>query len=220
MRFIPTKFHAPLDYIVGAALIAAPWIFQFSEHTAATVVPIILGIGLIAYSLFTNYELGIWKVAPMAVHNLIDIAAGALLAGFVVCGIGIGLANPTIAGAALRVVDPSRTGMASGISNTCRLGGLAVGVAALGVLLQHRIGVHLAAAGYHGKSVSAAVASSGLRAAAGDARLAHAADVAFVSGLRLVVLTSCLTLLVGVGASLLVRTRRADAPEPATAPAS
>ena len=80
MRFIPTKFHALLDYIVGAALIAAPWIFQFSEHTAATVVPIVLGIGLIAYSLFTNYELGLWKVAPMAVHNLIDIVAGALLA--------------------------------------------------------------------------------------------------------------------------------------------
>src|ERR1041385_2527771 len=80
MRFIPTKFHAPLDYIVGVALIAAPWIFQFSEHTAATIVPIVLGIGLIAYSLFTNYELGLWKVAPMAVHHLIDIAAGALLA--------------------------------------------------------------------------------------------------------------------------------------------
>ena len=80
MRFIPTKFHAPLDYIVGAALIAAPWILQFSEHTAATIVPVVLGIGLIAYSLFTNYELGVWKVAPMAVHNLIDIAAGTVLA--------------------------------------------------------------------------------------------------------------------------------------------
>ena len=80
MRFIPTKFHAPLDYIVGAALIGAPWIFQFSEHTAATIVPIVLGIGLIAYSLFTNYELGVWKVAAMAVHNLIDIAAGTVLA--------------------------------------------------------------------------------------------------------------------------------------------
>ena len=80
MRFIPTKFHAPLDYIVGAALIAAPWIFQFSEHTAATVVPVVLGIGLIVYSLFTDYELGVWKVAPMAVHNLLDIAAGAVLA--------------------------------------------------------------------------------------------------------------------------------------------
>ena len=79
MRFIPTKFHAPLDYIVGAALIAAPWIFQFSEPTAATVVPIVLGIGLIAYSLFTDYELGVWKVAPMAVHNLGDIGAGIVL---------------------------------------------------------------------------------------------------------------------------------------------
>jgi len=79
MRFIPTRFHAPLDYIVGVALIAAPWIFQFSEHGAPTAISIVLGIGLIAYSLFTNYELGVWKVAPMAVHNLIDIAAGAVL---------------------------------------------------------------------------------------------------------------------------------------------
>jgi SPW repeat len=80
MRFIPTKFHAPLDYIVGVALIAAPWILQFSEHTAATVIPVVLGVGLIVYSLFTDYELGVWKVAPMAVHNLIDIVAGTLLA--------------------------------------------------------------------------------------------------------------------------------------------
>ena len=80
MRFIPTKFHAPLDYIVGAALVAAPWIFQFSEHTAGTVVPIVLGIGLIGYSLVTDYELGLWKLVPMAMHNLIDLAAGVLLA--------------------------------------------------------------------------------------------------------------------------------------------
>ena len=39
-----------------------------------------LGIGLIAYSLLTNYELGVWRIAPMAVHNLIDIVAGSLLA--------------------------------------------------------------------------------------------------------------------------------------------
>jgi hypothetical protein len=80
MRFIPTKVHAPLDYIVGVALIAAPWIFQFSDDTAATVIPIVLGIGLIAYSLFTDYELGIWRVFPMSVHNLYDIGAGAFLA--------------------------------------------------------------------------------------------------------------------------------------------
>jgi len=80
MRFIPTRLHAPLDYIVGAGLIAAPWIFQFSEHTTPTVISIVLGIGLIGYSLFTDYELGVWRVAPMSVHNLIDIVAGAVLA--------------------------------------------------------------------------------------------------------------------------------------------
>jgi hypothetical protein len=31
--------------------------------------------------LFTNYELGVWKVAPMAVHNVIDVAAGAVFLG-------------------------------------------------------------------------------------------------------------------------------------------
>ena len=80
MRFIPMRVHAPLDYIVGVALIALPWIFQFSDHTAPTVISIVLGIGLIGYSLFTDYELGVWKVAPMAVHNLIDIVAGIVLA--------------------------------------------------------------------------------------------------------------------------------------------
>jgi hypothetical protein len=80
MRFIPTRFHAPLDYIVGAVLVAAPWIFQFSGDAAATAVSVVLGLGLIAYSLFTNYELGVWKIAPMAVHNLIDVVAGTLLA--------------------------------------------------------------------------------------------------------------------------------------------
>src|SRR4029078_7184292 len=80
MRFIPTKFHAPLAYIVGAVLIAGPWIFQYSDDGAATAVSIVLGIGLIAYSLVKNYERGVWKIAPMAVHTLIDIVAGALLA--------------------------------------------------------------------------------------------------------------------------------------------
>lgn len=78
MRFIPTRLHAPLDYIVGAGLIAVPWIFQFSDLTTPTVLSVVLGVGLIAYSLITNYELGVWKVAPMAVHNLFDIAAGAV----------------------------------------------------------------------------------------------------------------------------------------------
>ena len=131
----------------------------------------------------------------------------ALLAGFVVSGIGIGLANPTIAAAALRVVDPARTGMASGVSNTARITGLAMGVAVWGAVLQQRVGTHLSAAGYHGKELASAVSSSGLRAATGNAALARVAEAAFVSGLRLILLIACVA--VAVGRS---RRRRADAP--------
>ena len=99
-------------------------------------------------------------MALVSVHSRWTV----LLPGFVVAGLGIGLANPTIAGAALRVVDPSRTGMASGISNTCRVGGLAIGVAVLGAVLQHRVGDRLAAAGHGGKPLAAAVSSAGVRA--------------------------------------------------------
>jgi EmrB/QacA subfamily drug resistance transporter len=134
-----------------------------------------------------------------------------LLPGFIVCGIGIGLANPTIAGAALRVVDPARSGMASGISNTCRIGGLALGVAAFGVLLQLRVGDHLTAAGYPGKAIAVAVSSSGLRAAAGRPALAPVAGAAFVSGFRLILVVGFLTLLVGAAAALLVRRRTSAA---------
>jgi len=139
--------------------------------------------------------------------------------GFIVSGIGIGLANPTIAGAALRVVDPARTGMASGISNTCRITGLAVGVAALGVLLQHRVGNHLAAAGYAGKELSSAVSSSGLRAAAGNDALANVATAAFVSGLRLVFLIGFAVVLSGSIATAVLVRRRSQAPEAVPEPA-
>ncbi|HZW75255.1 MAG TPA: MFS transporter, partial [Caldimonas sp.] len=121
----------------------------------------------------------------------------ALLPGFVVAGAGIGLANPTIAAAALRVVDPARTGMASGISNTCRIGGLAMGVAVLGAVLESRVGNHLAGAGYHGKGLASAVSSSGLRAAGGNSALANVASAAFVSGLRLVFLIGFAVVLSG-----------------------
>jgi EmrB/QacA subfamily drug resistance transporter len=162
-------------------------------------------------------------IASIGVLLMAEISPGsdwtALLAGFVVSGIGIGLANPTIAAAALRVVDPARTGMASGISNTARIAGLAMGVAVLGSVLEHRVGTHLAAAGFHGKELAAGISSSGLRAAGGNQALSHVAEAAFVSGLRLVFLIGFLTVLVGsIAAAVLVR-RPADAPEAVLEPA-
>jgi len=58
-----------------------------------------------------------------------------LLPGLLLTGAGLGLANPAVTYAALGVVPTTRSGMASGINNTFRQVGLAVGVAALGSLL-------------------------------------------------------------------------------------
>lgn len=83
IRFLPTSVHGVLDYLVGIALIAAPWIFGFaSVGGAAVYVPIILGIALILYSLVTKYELGIpgIKFLPMPYHLVIDFLAAAFLA--------------------------------------------------------------------------------------------------------------------------------------------
>ncbi len=81
MRFLPTKVHGLLDYLVGIALIAAPWLFQFQDVGGMAVyLPIVLGVGLIVYSIFTNYEWGLVKVLPMPYHLVVDFVAAALLA--------------------------------------------------------------------------------------------------------------------------------------------
>src|SRR6188472_1388325 len=58
----------------------------------------------------------------------------ALLAGFVISGIGVGLLNPVIADVALSVVPKERSGMAAGINDTFRQVGIAVGIAAWGAI--------------------------------------------------------------------------------------
>jgi hypothetical protein len=80
MRFIPTRTHGILDYLVGALLIAAPWLFDVARGGAETWVPVVLGAGALVYSLFTDYELGAVRRIPMPIHLSLDLASGALLA--------------------------------------------------------------------------------------------------------------------------------------------
>jgi EmrB/QacA subfamily drug resistance transporter len=62
-----------------------------------------------------------------------------LLPGFVLGGIGIGFINPPLATAAIGVVEPQRSGAASGINSTFRQVGTAVGIAGLGAILQSKL---------------------------------------------------------------------------------
>jgi len=80
MRFIPTRVHGMLDYLVGVLLIAAPWLFNFDRGGAETWVPVLLGASAIVYSLFTDYELGMVRRLSMPTHLMLDLGSGILLA--------------------------------------------------------------------------------------------------------------------------------------------
>ena len=62
-----------------------------------------------------------------------------LVPGLIVAGVGVGLVNPPLASTAVGVVEPRRSGMASGINLTFRQVGLATGVALLGTLFANRL---------------------------------------------------------------------------------
>ena len=80
MRFIPTRVHGMTDYLIGVLLIAAPWLFNFDRGGAETWVPVILGAGVIMYSLLTDYELGASRRISMPTHLMLDLGGGVLLA--------------------------------------------------------------------------------------------------------------------------------------------
>lgn len=95
MRFIPTRVHGAMDYLMGLVLIAVPWVLGFAEGGAETWIPVGLGIGAIVYSMLTDYELGAVPMIGMKAHLGLDIAAGVLL-----------LASPWLFGFSDRIFIP------------------------------------------------------------------------------------------------------------------
>jgi predicted MFS family arabinose efflux permease len=70
-----------------------------------------------------------------------------ILPGFMLAAVGTGLFNPALAGVAMSSAPIEMSGLASGINDTFRQGGIAVGVAALGALIPSAT-VHLHDAAY------------------------------------------------------------------------
>ncbi len=146
-----------------------------------------------------------------------------LVPGLCLTGFGIGIVNPAIARIGLGVVAPERSGMASGISNTFRTGGLAIGVAALGALFERKVANSLAVAYHHpipelAKTVSSAGVAAAVKASPGVSNVARNAHVAFVSGMHLILTVGFVAVALGTAAGF-VMVRRQDfqaAPAPAT----
>ncbi|CAN5789657.1 SPW repeat protein [soil metagenome] len=119
MKFLPTKIHGILDYLVGIALIAAPTIFGFRDVGGpAVLIPTVIGIVLIAYSIFTNYEWGVIKKVPMGYHLMVDYLASGFLAispfmfGFADQGLNVWLPHTVVGLTVIAVVMVSKPGIA------------------------------------------------------------------------------------------------------------
>ena len=63
----------------------------------------------------------------------------ALLPGFIIGGLGIGVVNPALATSAISTVRREQAGVGSGINATFRQVGIATGIAALGAIFQHQV---------------------------------------------------------------------------------
>lgn len=80
MKIIETKTHGYLDYLVGLLLLVLPGIIGLDVNSPEGIVPMVLGLAAIIYSLLTAYELGISKLISMRTHLVLDFLSGALLA--------------------------------------------------------------------------------------------------------------------------------------------
>jgi hypothetical protein len=73
---IPRPLHGAADYLYVPVVAAAPALFGFAHHkTPARLARIVSG-GVLASTLLTRAEWGVWKLMPYKAHLTLDFAAG------------------------------------------------------------------------------------------------------------------------------------------------
>ncbi len=155
LRFLP---------ITLLAFVAAPIAGKLTAHA-----PVRLlmggGLALVALSMALMADL-----TPASTWT-------ALLAGFVVGGVGIGLTNPALATTAISTVPREQAGAGSGINATFRQVGIATGIAALGAIFQHQLTAYGRA---HGAPASSALQGYGFGPLARPAFVSALNDILWV----------------------------------------
>lgn len=77
MKFIPSKLHGFIDYAAAVSLIFMPFIlFPANTPSLATWFSVAAGVGLIVYSLITDYSISARKAIPFKIHLTLDFLAG------------------------------------------------------------------------------------------------------------------------------------------------
>lgn len=78
IRFITPTLHGFLDYAAAAGLIVLPLLLSLDQHSVFVYwFSIIAGVGLITYSLLTDYALSLAGVFSYKMHLFLDSVASA-----------------------------------------------------------------------------------------------------------------------------------------------
>jgi EmrB/QacA subfamily drug resistance transporter len=134
LGFSPTETGLRMLPMTVLILIVAPFTGKLTDRLPLRV-PLVAGLGLFGISLLV-----IHGVTPG------DSWTG-LLPGLVLGGIAVGLISPALAAAMVSVLPVERGGLSSGINNTFRQLGIAIGIAGLGAIFHHHAGENATASG-------------------------------------------------------------------------
>jgi hypothetical protein len=76
---IPLNLHAAIEPLVAVVVIAAPWIFGFSETDSATTICVIVGVVMLLSGALTDWRMSLARVIPLRMHMMTDLLLGAVL---------------------------------------------------------------------------------------------------------------------------------------------
>jgi hypothetical protein len=76
---VPLNAHAALEPLIAIVIIAAPWIFGFSNVDDAKIVCIAVGAVMLIAGSMTDWRLSVARVIPLRFHMMTDLLLGAVL---------------------------------------------------------------------------------------------------------------------------------------------
>jgi hypothetical protein len=71
--------HAMMEPIAAIVVIAAPWIFGFSDVNTATTLSVIIGVAILLTGMATRWRWSLVKLIPLRTHFMMDVGIGILL---------------------------------------------------------------------------------------------------------------------------------------------
>jgi hypothetical protein len=76
---IPLNMHAALEPFIAVIIIAAPWIFGFSDTDSATAICVLVGVAMLLVGSMTDWRMSLMRVIPLRMHMAGDLTLGAVL---------------------------------------------------------------------------------------------------------------------------------------------